>query len=351
MYPTVENLDLVLIEATPEQARITNRNSYIEWGYPQLTIDQYLKREFTLSNCVLNSENFKVWILVSTKDADDTSKINESAILAACETIKRKALIKLSSGQVQEAISYSIASVFTPPQYRHKGYASTMMKLLSDKLRFDFKAAFSFLFSDIGTEFYGRFGWKVYPLKEVRIKVDEDFTTLSENPEMVVAIDQSNLESVIQQDCEIIKKEFSKLNKKSLVVLPINPTYNWFFERSKYLSKSNEYSNILGVKVLKGQDIGGFVIWYHDFQYNKLEFLRFRSDSPQTTQLLIQKAKQEASKFKFKQVTLWNPDLKLFDLLKVEVEVVEMTTKLPSLAWYIDDGDVDWVLNEKYCWC
>ncbi|CAG8635713.1 1722_t:CDS:2 [Dentiscutata heterogama] len=345
-------MDLVLVEAAPEQANITNRNSYVEWGYPQLTIDQYLKREFILSNSVYNSEIFKVWILVSTKDANDTSKINESAILSACETFKRKALITLSSGQVQEATGYSIASVFTPPQYRHKGYGSTMMKLLSDKLRFDFKAEFSFLYSDIGTEFYGRFGWKAYPLKEVRFKVDNNFTTLSENSAEIVAIDQSNLESVIQQDCEYIKKEFSKLNKKSLVVLPINPTYNWFFERSKYLSKSNECSNILGVKILKEQDIRGFIIWCPDFQYNKLEILRFRSDSQQTTQLLIEKAKQEASRFKFKQVILWNPDLRLFDLSrKVEVEVVEMTKKLPSLAWYMDDGDVDWVLNEKYGWC
>ncbi|CAG8782536.1 31865_t:CDS:1, partial [Racocetra persica] len=326
------------------------------WGYPQLTLDQYLKREFVLSNNVYNSENFKVWILISTKDANDTSNTNESVILSACETFKHKALITLSSGQVQEATCYSIASVFTPPQYRHKGYASTMMKLLSDKLRFEFKATFSFLYSDIGTDFYGRFGWKAYSLTEVRFKVDDNFTTLLENPEMVITIDLSNLDSVIQQDYELIKKEFSKLNKKSLVVLPINPIYNWYFERTKHFSKSNEYPKTLGVKILKDQDInnqelsGGFVIWHHDFQYNKLEILRFRSDSPQTTQLLIQRAKQEASIFKFKQVTLWNPDLKLIDLSK-EGEVVEMTTKLPSLAWYVDDDNVDWVLNEKYAWC
>ncbi|CAG8614265.1 9302_t:CDS:2 [Cetraspora pellucida] len=334
----------------------TNRNSYIEWGYPQLTIDQYLKRESVLSNDVYNSENFKVWILISTKDADDASNINESTILSACETFKRKALITLSPGQVQEVTCYSIASVFTPPQYRRKGYASTMMKLLSDKLRFEFKAPFSFLYSDIGTDFYGRFGWKAYTLKEVRFKVDDNFTTPPENSETVITIDLSNLESVIQQDYELIKKEFSKLNKKSLVVLPINPTYNWFMERSKHFSNLNEYPKILGAKILKDQDINnqklskGFVIWHHDFQYNKLEILRFRSDSPQTTQLLIQKAKQEASRFKFKQVILWNPDLRLLDLSK-EGEIVEMTTKLPSLAWYVNDDNVDWILNEKYAWC
>ncbi|CAG8812888.1 1801_t:CDS:1, partial [Racocetra fulgida] len=90
-------------------------------------------------------------------------------------------LITLSSGQVQEATGYSIAAVFTPPQYRHKGYGSTMMKLLSDKLRFDFKAEFSFLYSAIGPEFYSRLGWKAYPLKEAIFKVDNNFTTLSEN--------------------------------------------------------------------------------------------------------------------------------------------------------------------------
>ncbi|CAG8684344.1 22780_t:CDS:2, partial [Gigaspora rosea] len=92
-----EHKDLVLVEATPEQARITNRNSYMSWGYPMLTIDEYIEREEILANNEFTLENFKVWILVS-----------------------KLSLITIPSRQIREVIGYYITSLFTPSQYQHK---------------------------------------------------------------------------------------------------------------------------------------------------------------------------------------------------------------------------------------
>ncbi|CAG8781894.1 2920_t:CDS:2, partial [Acaulospora morrowiae] len=91
--------DLILLEATPEQAIITNENSYLEWGHPQLTLEQYLEREKLLANLEFTGANFKVWVLVSRKEQQelqgkgDTPVNNKLTILSACESFKRKALI------------------------------------------------------------------------------------------------------------------------------------------------------------------------------------------------------------------------------------------------------------------
>ncbi|KAF0512855.1 gnat family acetyltransferase [Gigaspora margarita] len=363
MSSEIEHQDLVLVEATPEQARITNRNSYMDWGYPLLTIDEYIEREEILANNEFTSENFKVWILVSKKCnlLNDT----EPTIFSQCETFKLKALITLSSGQIQEVIGYYIGSLFTPPQYRHKGYATKLMELLNDKLRFEYKAKFSYLHSAIGSDFYSRLGWRIFPHKEIKFKVDDRFSTSLKHSELIIAINESNLETIINKDCEFIRKDLKKLNKKSMAILPTKPAFDWLFQKTKLYSKFYADTNDprqFGAMILnkKKESINEneellerFILWNHDFMYNQLFIIRFRSDSPYTTRLLIQQAMQEASKFQFKQIILWNPDLRLFniseDLNVFDVEVVEKTEFLPYLSWYADDDDdVDWILIEKY---
>jgi len=54
----------------------------------------------------------------------------------------------------------SIGAVFTPSVYRSKGYARQMLEHLLDRLRED-GYDLAMLFSDIGTEFYARFNFRV----------------------------------------------------------------------------------------------------------------------------------------------------------------------------------------------
>ncbi|CAG8520218.1 15074_t:CDS:2 [Dentiscutata erythropus] len=363
MSSELECQDLILVEATPEQARNTNRNSYMSWGYPLLTLDEYIEREEILANHEFTSEDFNIWILVSKKS--NLSNDTEPTILSQCETFKLKALITLSSEQIQEVNCYYIGSLFTPPQYRHKGYATKLMELLNDKLRFECKAKFSYLYSKIGPDFYSRLGWKIYPHKEIKFKVEDRFSTPLEHSELIVEINQSNLETVINKDCEFIKNNLKKLNKKSMAILPTKPAFDWLFQKTKSYSKFYADTNDprkFGAMILnkKKESINEneeflerYIMWNHDFMENQLFIIRFRSDSPYTTRLLIQQAMQEASKFQFKQIILWNPDLSLFNISEglnvFDGEVVEKTEALPYLSWYAnDDDDVDWIFIERY---
>ncbi|CAG8438311.1 7703_t:CDS:2 [Dentiscutata heterogama] len=349
-----EHQDLILVEATPKQARI--------WGYPLLTLDEYVEREQILANIDFTLENLIVWILVSKKC--NLSNDTEPTIYSHCETYKRKALIKLSSGQIQEVIGYCITALFTPSKYRGKGYAAKVMELLNDKLRFEYKAKFAYLYSEIGPNFYSKLGWKIFPHKEIKFKVEDKYFAPLNHSKLIVSINQSNLESVVIKDCEFIKNDLKKLNKKSLVILPTKPAFDWIFQKTKLYSKLHSDINDprqFGAMILnKNNDeneelLERFIMWSHDFKENRLLILRFRSDSPFTSRLLIQQAMQEASKFQFKQIILWNPDLSLFnienDLNIFDGEVAERTESLPYLSWYADDDDnVDWMLIERYSW-
>ncbi|CAG8524191.1 28878_t:CDS:2 [Dentiscutata erythropus] len=235
--------------------------------------------------------------------------------------------------------------IFTPAQYRHKGYATKLMKLLNHKLRFECKAKFSYLYSEVGSDFYSILGWRIFPHKEIKF---DRFSMSLKHSELIVAINQSNLETIISY-------------------ITTKPAFDWLFQKTNLYSKfyavtndQRQFGAMISNKKKESYNekeelFERFIMWNHDFRGNKLFIIRFRCDSPYSTRLLIQQAIQEASKFQFKQIILWNPDLRLFNnsegLNVFEVEISERTESLPYLSWYADNDDnVDWILIEKYSW-
>jgi GNAT superfamily N-acetyltransferase len=63
-----------------------------------------------------------------------------------------------------------IGAVFTPPELRGRGYASQLIALLLQQEQRE-GAALAALFSEIGTTFYERLGFRVVPLDEVDVEV------------------------------------------------------------------------------------------------------------------------------------------------------------------------------------
>ena len=77
-------------------------------------------------------------------------------------------------GRLQETLAHGIASVYTRPEYRGKGYAGRMLKELGPTLRGWQRSReqrhFSVLFSDIGNTYYSRFGWKTFPSEHITLQ-------------------------------------------------------------------------------------------------------------------------------------------------------------------------------------
>ncbi|RHZ56877.1 hypothetical protein Glove_396g94 [Diversispora epigaea] len=348
--------DLLLVKATPEQAFTINQISYIEG-------DQHQEAPTILSACgtIKRKALVKDTTTITTNNSDKLRGVDEGG-----------------GGNVKEIICYSISSVFTPPNFRNNGYASSMLKLLSDILVKELNAEFSFLFSDIGPHFYQRLGWIVDDHKEIRFDVDNN-THISDNVDNVENLDnnikleetkkiisQNDLGRIIQQDCQLIYQEFSQLDfPAAFLVLPTKPNFEWHFERSKIYAKiKNVEITTFGVELI-GKSIDnnnhhllGFILWFHDFRDQKLTILRFRSNNQKITKLLIEHAKREAQRFNLTQVVVWNPDMKLFSNEKEggknknDGELIERKDSLPFLACHYKEpshfSHFKWILLEKY---
>lgn len=148
--PPSDSPTLALVHPTPDEKLATFKINGASWK-GSLSLDAYLRREDYLSNQALTRNGgITFWILVDTAHTS-TPRI----ILASCESLRKRALVRRQDGQVEEVVAHGIASVFCNPAFRGKGYAGRMIKELGKALdtwqQEDGRVAdFTVLFSDIG---------------------------------------------------------------------------------------------------------------------------------------------------------------------------------------------------------
>lgn len=70
-------------------------------------------------------------------------------------------LILLNLKSINSKIVYGIGSVLTPHTYKHKGYATELLK--SCILQINIDVSLVFLYSEIDPAFYGRYNFRILP--------------------------------------------------------------------------------------------------------------------------------------------------------------------------------------------
>jgi len=177
-----------LIPANEQQIITTYENNYLEWGLSLgLSLQHYMNRELELGNCRFVKNRRTVWLLrlKASSATDEPSSQLKDAIFAQCETYSRPGCVYDTKTQHSHFVTcYSIDSVFVSPQFRGKGYASIMVKLLREHLisltqHSEKPYVLSNLYSDVGPKFYAKFGWKVFDSKEWVIDLPPRSTTAS----------------------------------------------------------------------------------------------------------------------------------------------------------------------------
>ncbi len=139
-------MSLQLRPATPAEQRARDALTWAEWG-SRLTVAQYLEREQALRSHPWPREAMTTWLLTEGRQ-----------ILCSCETFRNESSVGGHPGS-----SFAVASVFTEPDRRGKGYAGKMMSALLERLRERPDAQSSVLFSDVGAPLYEKAGYRALP--------------------------------------------------------------------------------------------------------------------------------------------------------------------------------------------
>lgn len=379
--PDASSPELKLVFPTEDEKVQTWTMNHVEWG-GALSLEDYLAREPFLATIPL-AENggMRYWILT-----DSSAAPGSRPVLASCETLRKKVFVTDSAtGEVREHVAYGIASVYTIPQYRGRRYASRMLQELGRALGGGFEEvdgkpvqpAASALWSDIGKSFYAKLGWEPRPSLHVSFVVPAP-TPESSNQHVVKPITYDNLESFCQLDQDLLKKHLSKHAKDRRPQIAFAPNYDiirWHLYRDEFIAdrvfKGQEQTLVKGaVAGEEGKRV--WAIWTRNYrgngeaaEKNTMYILRLVVEDESASQDdlaaslagVLHKAQSEAKQWRLGRIELWNPDPVVDALIKksgLDHDIIErQKDSIPSLMWYgkEDISKVDWVANEKFCWC
>ncbi|KAF9437039.1 hypothetical protein BGZ76_002160 [Entomortierella beljakovae] len=411
--------DLIITRAIiPEVVQKTWTNNMEEWakGVP---LPLYHEREEHLASTAFSSDNLLVtWVLVPKPDADvteeyklwalckkeisgendknetdtfvsggfdplDASLENLDRILGAVETYERPGIVaNIGQEELKDVSAFSVASVYAPEKYRNHGYGKLLMKLLWEEIERIDGAGFSFLYSDLGAQFYTNFGWTARKSTEIVFSP----TSKIPAPATIVAVeavtdkaDGSILQTLVNRDAQLLRDNLRQLVQQQqyqidpskttfVVVTPEIRCFQWLYARawfnaSKVRTIKEPQATIdkdlnFGVYVPGRND--QFVLWHHDFTDDNLFILRWRietsndSDSSEHDAISLAFAKaaqEEAKRWDISKIVYWDCDQSLANLLGLKVD--ERDQSISSLGLINSDKDpqsVEWILNEKYSW-
>ncbi|KAK8850684.1 hypothetical protein IAR55_004604 [Kwoniella newhampshirensis] len=219
---------MIIVRCSAEQKIQTRKNHWSNWGAPlgfteQGWVDRFAQME---QHAWAERDRYVTWALVRKDDPTSTD------MLAHCEIFKRKSIAaNPGSSQVKEVFSYGIASVFTPPPNRGKGYARILLRMLhyviapptllppfpshwgtAPDIGGFRDAAFSVLYSGVGDKYYAtcrrgdgessQAGWVRHKvtLRTWKVSTIEGEETGQEGWEWLGADSLGSLEEAIEQE-------------------------------------------------------------------------------------------------------------------------------------------------------
>ncbi|KAF9523066.1 hypothetical protein CPB83DRAFT_863562 [Crepidotus variabilis] len=424
---------LTIVPATPDQQIEFMKRSYPQWGKPKgWSFETYkgLGEDWN-GREACKAGRFVLWVLTKR---DELESVN---FLCSCETFLRPAIVvypndsdTLTNHKVENVTGYGIASVFTPPENRGKGYASHMMRLLHWMLAplnlfhhgqeefprevwgdppkmpgFVREAKFSVLYSDIGARFYVRLGptpasnaggagagsgetdlggwiardtastvWKVDDSKvvgafEEKNKLGYNFSHVEASENLTWKwLDETLLKKIWPLDAKLAVSEMAReSNTSSKIRVAFSPEegvgsfmverYKLDWEKLEPIPTHWGLCKIAQPGDAEELDVSVFATWtltQLPGQGYSLGITRLRCP-PHLFKGLFNEILSYAKAYSnVKEIEVWNLAQELRGVADdMRGNTYEREEHLPSIKWYgsEDVGDVDWALNERFCWC
>jgi len=256
------------------------------------------------------------WILVDTSSQPD-----DRAIYASCESLCKPALVRTSDGTLKEVVSHGIGSVYCNPKYRGRGYAGRMLKELGPVLReWQTKKGvpgreeckFSFLYSDIGKNYYSNLGWRPFPSSHIEFSSS---SSLNNQSSSAIPLKSADIPELCKIDQQYLRKSLQEVKdaRPHVALVPNHHVMEWHHIREDFMT-----SKLFGKSpVTKGAIVGKdgarvWAIWTRMFSGalddansgNTLHILRLviedweaKEANSQALKDIIELAKREATEY------------------------------------------------------
>lgn len=255
-----------LVAATDDDKRARDRLTYAAWG-ERLDPAQYLEREARLRAHPWAQAAMTTWLL----------RGDDGAALASCETFRMTSFVDGARGE-----TWAVASVFTEPALRGRGYASRMLALLDERARAAGAQA-STLFSDVGARLYEAGGFRARPA--------EDLVFPPASGEAAAGVD-----ALLTAPPELPPPD------EEFVVWPSAAQLDWHLERTR------TYAALLGRPPLSavGARAGeGTAVWSVEWKKEQLLVLLLRARRAYEAEALVRAARRVAWSLRLREVRLW----------------------------------------------
>ncbi len=264
-----------LIIADDDQKRARDALTFRSWG-TSLTPEQFTQREQQLRQHPWARRAMTTWLLCDDRDS----------VVSSCETFR---MVSVSNGR--EGASHALASVFSEPALRGRGYASTLMKLLTRELpERDPAIQTALLFSDVGIPLYEQAGF------ESRPALDWVFPAVTGDAAAAVdeLIEESRLEAAF---AEVPRPD------QPFFIWPTADQIDWHIERER------TYSALLALPRPRscGARAGRSVIfWAAKHVSNELVVLLLHAGDPRDAEALFLAARRAAAEASLQRVRWWD---------------------------------------------
>ncbi|KAG7376182.1 hypothetical protein PHYPSEUDO_014129 [Phytophthora pseudosyringae] len=357
-------------EALKAQCKV---DDFDEWGAPTLDLQQYQRKEELQRATPFSQRGSIFWALV--EDNGDSGNSNhlvagETVLYCHCESHRFDCVVRRSSGDIERGYSHHIGSVFTLPEHRKRGLAKLFMTQVAKQLGELPGTLVSVLYSDIGSTYYDKLGWRLHPSTMAILDVahpsnakgDSDNSSKLES----LALDEK-LAGFLQADGAKLVRELASerfKRREAFAILATRDSIEWQFCIGVHFARVHKYEELpscCGVKISED----AFVIWCHNVKESTLYVVRARfpeagENAAETARLLLSAALEEARRFNLKKVAIWDPPSVLAgaDIRRhLEIQVVEREDSLSSAMLFHHGDDAGsatalphWLDNEKYAW-
>lgn len=224
------------------------------WGHGR-TLDVYREQTTQLAQTAYGRKSYRTMALTG-----------DGAMLASFKRYERDARVAQ-----QRLRAVGIGAVFTPEEFRGRGFASAMLAMALDQARAQ-SADFAFLFSDIHPQFYKEIGFLELPSRSISVRADSlGFARISAQP-------------IAQRDWSAVRACFDAMeSERSFGLLRTPAVWNWMRARIEHQGARQD-AQAVNLAVRKGTAIAAYVLGQREPRHDAyvLDEFAYASESGRT---------------------------------------------------------------------